>query len=178
MKTLRKTLPAVLGLAALLPAFALAQPSPENQPGRCGKMELPPEHRGLPEAGMMPGMPLPPFLHGLDLSETQRDAIFAILHADAPAVRDRMKAAHKAHEALRDLSLSGKYDETKAKELAETAADNMAVLSLLRSRSESRIYALLTPEQRKQVNELKDQFGPLPANARLAKPKTGEARAL
>lgn len=68
--------------------------------------------------------------------------------------------------------MSGKYDETKAKELAETAADNMAVLSLLRSRSESRIYVLLTPEQRKKVNETNDKFGTHPANARFDTPRT------
>lgn len=114
-----------------------------------------PEHRGHPEAGMMPGVPMPPFLHGIELTEAQHDAIFSILHADAPAVRERMKAVHNAHEALRALTMSGKYDEAKAKELAETAADNMAVLSLLRSRSESRIYALLTPEQRQETNKSK-----------------------
>lgn len=97
--------------------------------------------------------------------------LFSILHADAPAVRERMKAVHNAHEALRALTMSGKYDEAKAKGLAETAADNMAVLSLLRSRSESRIYALLTPEQRKAVNEPKDKFGPHPANARFDLPR-------
>ena len=54
------------------------------------------------------------------------------------------------------------YEGPKAKELAETAADNMAVLTLLRSRSEARIFQLLTPEQRKQASERRDppEFGP------------------
>lgn len=175
MKTLLKPLLVALGIASLVPVLALAEPSPEGKIGSCGKME-PPEHRGHPEAGMMPGMPMPPFLHGIELTEAQRDAIFSILHADAPAVWERMKAVHKAHEALHALTMSGKYDEAKAKELAEAAADNMAVLSLLRSRSESRIYALLTPEQRKSVNEAKGKFGPHPANARFDMPATHPAR--
>jgi protein CpxP len=165
MKTLLKPLIITLGIATLAPAIAQAQPSPDEKNGSCGRMEAP-EHRGHPEAGMMPGLPMPPFLHGIELTEAQRDAIFSILHAEAPAVRERMKAVHKAHEALHALTMSGKYDEARAKELAETAADNMAVLSLLRSRSESRIYALLTPEQRKAVNETKNKFGPHPGNAR------------
>jgi Spy/CpxP family protein refolding chaperone len=45
----------------------------------------------------------------------------------------------------------------------------MAVLTLLRSRSESRIYQLLTPEQRKQASEQREQFGPHPASLRGVK---------
>lgn len=174
MKTLLKPLLVALGIASLVPILALVEPSPEGKVGSCGKLE-PPEHRGHPDVGMMPVMPMPPFLHGVELTEAQRDAIFSILHADAPAVRERMKTVHKANKALQALTMSEKYDEAKAKELAETAADNMAILSLLRSRSESRIYALLTLEQRKAVNEtkdkLKDKFGPHPANASFDLPR-------
>lgn len=177
MKTLLKPLFVALGIASLVPALALAQPSPDEKNGGCGKME-PPEHLGHPEAGMMPGVPMPPFLHGIELTEAQRDEIFTILHAEAPAVRERMKAVHKAHEALHALTMSGKYDEAKAKELAETAADNMAVLSLLRSRSESRIHSLLTPEQRKRINETKGKAGPHPANDRSVKTLSNKPRAI
>lgn len=157
---MQRTTPTLLiAIAALLPTLALAQPGKDDGHDGCARPE---HHRGHPDADMLGGAPLPPFLHGIALSEEQKDAIFAILHADAPALRTRMKAAHKAHEALRELTLSGKYDETKAKELAETAADNMAVLTLLRSRSEARIFQLLTPEQRKQASERRDppEFGP------------------
>jgi len=174
MKSVLKPLLIALGIATL--PFALAHAAPEDKPGHCAKME-PPEHHGFPEA-MMPGAPLPPFLHGVDLSEAQRDAIFAILHADAPAVWEHMKAERKAQEALHELTFSGKYDEAKAKELVNTAADHLAALSLLRVRSESRIYALLTPEQRKQASEMKEKFGPHPAGLHVVKPQAREARAI
>lgn len=175
MKPMLKPFLIALGVASLLPAPAQAQPSPDDKPGHCHRMAPPepPRH----EADMMPGAPLPPFLHGIELTEAQRDSIFSILHADAPVVREKMKAVHKAHEALHALTMSGKYDEARAEELAETIADNMAVLSLLRSRSESRIYALLTPEQRKRIGEAKDKAGPRPASAHFAKPH-GNARAI
>jgi len=175
MKSVFKPLLIALGITLLPSALVLAHAAPEDKPGHCGK---PPEHRAFPEAGMMPGAPLPPFLHGADLSETQRDAVFAILHADAPAVWEHMKAERKAQEALHQLTFSGKYDEAKAKELVNTAADHMAALSLLRVRSESRIYALLTPEQRKQASEMKEKFGPHPAGLHVVKPQAREARAI
>lgn len=175
MHPMFKPLLIALGIVSLLPALAQAQPLPEEgNPGHCGKREAP-EH---PEFGMMPGVPMPPFLHNIDLTEAQRDEIFTILHTEAPAVRERMKAVHKAHEALQALTMSGKYDEAKAKELAETAADNMAVLSLLHSRSESRIYGLLTPEQRKRVNATKGQASPHPANDRSVKNLSNMLRAI
>lgn len=74
MKSLLKPLLIALGIVSLVPAIALAQPSPEGKIGSCGKMESP-EHRGHPEAGMMPGVPMPPFLHGIELTEAQHDAI-------------------------------------------------------------------------------------------------------
>lgn len=174
MKPMFKPFLIALGVASLLPAPVQAQPSPDDKPGHCHRMA---GAARTSEADMMPGAPLPPFLHGIELTEAQRDSIFSILHADAPVVREKMKAVHKAHEALHALTISGKYDEAQARELAETIADNTAVLSLLRSRSESRIYALLTPEQRKRVNETQDKAGPRPASAHFAKPH-GNARAI
>lgn len=173
---MKRNIPALLiTLATLLPTLALAQPEGDRGPERCAK----PEHRhGHPDADFMSAARMPPFLHGIVLSESQKDAIFGILHADAPAVRTHMKAAQQAHEALRALTLSDRYDEAKARELAETAADNMAVLTLLRSHSESRIYQLLTPEQRKQANEQREEAGPHPANLRAIKPVPHMQRAM
>jgi protein CpxP len=95
---MKHTIPALLiGLAVLLPTLALAQPEGKDGPDDCAQ----PEHRRVhPDFDLMASAPLPPFLHGIALSETQKDAIFGILHTDAPAIRTRMKAARQAREAL------------------------------------------------------------------------------
>ncbi len=98
---------------------------------------------------------MPPYLHGLDLNEAQRDKVFEIMHAQAPAMRDRFKAARNVEESLRKLVLSPDYDESKASELAGQAARAMADLTLARARAERQVYELLTPEQRKQLLERK-----------------------
>lgn len=150
-----KHLIAAISLAAFLPAFAHAQTAPEG--GHEGCKMPPPGHHGMPDELWMDG-PVPPFVHGLELTEAQRDAIFNIMHAQVPLLRDKMKSLHKSQEALHALTLSSQYDETKAKVLAEAVADDMAVLSLLRAQSEHQIYVLLTPEQRKQAAEIKAKF--------------------
>ncbi len=95
------------------------------------------------------------FLHGIKLTEAQRDKIFAIRYAQIPAMREKMKAMHKAHEELRGLATSPQYDEGRAKAAVDAAARAKADLTLMRIRSTHEVYALLTPEQRAQVEQMK-----------------------
>jgi periplasmic protein CpxP/Spy len=95
----------------------------------------------------------PPYLMGIDLTEEQQDRLFAILHAAAPELREHMKAARKAHEALRDLGQSTAFDDGKAAALAQTAASAESQLALLRTRTDHEIFMVLTPEQRTHLAE-------------------------
>jgi protein CpxP len=95
------------------------------------------------------------FLHGIKLTEAQRDKIFALRYAQMPAMREKMKAIHKAHEELRGLATSPQYDEGRAKAAVDAAARAKADLTLMRIRSTHEVYALLTPEQRAQVEQMK-----------------------
>lgn len=148
-------------IAFALPLAVEAQPMPDEGHGRCGGGMMAPEHfRGdkMPREAFMGGGPVPPFLHGLNLSEAQRDKIFSLLHAQAPLMREQAKTAHKAQADLRALATSGEYDDAKAQALAESGARAMAEMAVLHARSDHQIYALLTPEQRKQAEEMKAKF--------------------
>ena len=91
--------------------------------------------------------------HGIELTEAQEDKVFAILHAEEPYLRDQSKAAAKAHEALHALATTDKYDDAKAASLAQAAATAMANISLQHVRTEQKLLAVLTPEQRKKQTE-------------------------
>ena len=104
------------------------------------------------------GMHLPPFLHDLKLSESQRDQIFKIMHEQAPVMREKGKEARKAHDDLRALAFSAQYDEAKVKSAAESEARAMAEMAEIRLRSGNQIYQLLTAEQKKKAEELKAEF--------------------
>ncbi len=106
------------------------------------------------------GFGAPPYLAGLHLSDDQQDKVFAILYAAAPAMREQSKALRKAHEALRDLNESLQYDENRVKGLADGAAQADSQLTVLRVRTEHEIFALLTPEQRKQLEEHRHEREP------------------
>jgi len=118
------------------------------EPDGCG---VPPQMMG--ERGMPDGNHLPPFLSGLDLNDAQRDKIFDLMHAQAPAMRGQAKALHKSQMELRQLGLSGEYSAAKAQALAEASAGIMAKMAQMHARTDQQIYRILTPEQRKQLEE-------------------------
>jgi len=103
--------------------------------------------------GFGPGRP--PFFHGLDLSDAQQDQVFAILHAEAPDLREQFKAARKAREALHALTTADKYDDAKAAALARELANAEANIALQHVRTQQKLLAVLTPEQRKKQAEEK-----------------------
>lgn len=112
-------------------------------------------HEDMPE-------PVPPFLRGIELTESQRDEVFNIMHEQLPALRKHDKAERKAREALQAMALSAKYDEAKARALAESIGKGAMELTLLRARSEQMIFAVLTPQQRQQLETMKSQRHPGP----------------
>lgn len=124
---------------------------PERTPGFGPSFA--PEHG--PGFGPGPGFGgRPPFFRGVELSEAQQDKVFTILHAEAPYLREQAKAAGKAREALRALASADKYDDAKAAALAKEAATAEANLALQHVRTQQKLLAVLTPEQRnKQADD-------------------------
>lgn len=112
---------------------------------------------GMSGPGMQGMDHMPRFLHGLNLSEAQRDKIFELMHAQMPAMREKAKGLHKAHMELRQLEMSPDYNEAKVKALTEANAKTMAEMAQMRARTAHAIYQMLTPEQRKQIDEMKSR---------------------
>ena len=94
-----------------------------------------------------------PFLRGIELSEAQQDRLFAILHAEAPLLREQDKREHKAHEALRAMFEAGDFDEARAALHTKALGQAIAARELLRVRTAGQAMALLTPEQRAQLKQ-------------------------
>ena len=94
---------------------------------------------------------MPPMLRGLSLTEAQRDKVFAILHAQAPLLREKYKVARGAQEALLALTTSMQYDQARARSLADAGARALGELSVLRANAEHEIYLALTDAQREQL---------------------------
>lgn len=141
-------------------AVALAVPlAVSAAPGEKRGMQGGCDRMGMKAGYGHPGMGhdgLPRHLNRLALSEAQRDRIFDIMHAQAPTMRNTAKALHKAQSELRALTAAPDFSEAKAKELADAAAAATGEMALSRARAERQVFEVLTPEQRKQLAELKD----------------------
>ncbi|MGE5471658.1 MAG: Spy/CpxP family protein refolding chaperone [Bacteroidota bacterium] len=105
----------------------------------------------------MAGAMGPHYLHRLKLTDAQRDQVFEIMHQQAPEMREKGKALHKAEEELRQLTASADYSEARARTLAEQAGKAMADITLARSKADRQIFDVLTPEQRKRLSEIKPE---------------------
>ncbi|WP_020652088.1 Spy/CpxP family protein refolding chaperone [Massilia niastensis] len=127
----------------------LAQPMPPGGDARPGQDGAPSEGRAHERRG--PGGL--PHLRGLDLSEAQQDRVFAILHEQAPKQRELDKTERKAREALRALRGAPQFEQSKAAPHAQALGQAIADQEILRLRTDARIMALLTAEQREQLKK-------------------------
>lgn len=112
-----------------------------------------------PRPGHRMGGPGFPFLGGIALSEAQEDRLFAIMHAQAPQLREQEKAERKAAQALRAMKESGQYDEAQASAQARALGQAIAAQEVLRARTASQVMALLTPQQKEALQHERDDEG-------------------
>lgn len=134
------------GIALGLETSASAQPA------------QPPGPTAMREGGVA-GLPFhagpPRWLRALDLSEAQQDQVFKIFHDQAPAVRERMKAARHAREELKSSAAGERFDVARAHAAAEAEARAIAEVEFMRAQSMSKVREILTPEQRTKLDELR-----------------------
>jgi protein CpxP len=91
------------------------------------------------------------WLRGLDLSEAQRDKVFAIMHAEAPKMREQAKLIRAARTELNGHATAAVLDPAQLKAASDKLARAMADMSASRVGTRNQIFQLLTPEQRQQV---------------------------
>ena len=127
----------------------------------------------LTTVSLATAQPTPPAPHGdhgpgddrrfgprLDLTEAQQDKLFALHHAAEPAQRERDKAIRRAQDGLRDLADSGRFDDARASALAQALGQALAAEALDHAREQAQFLALLTPEQRAQMQDDQSRRGP------------------
>lgn len=103
-------------------------------------------------------MGMPPYLNGLDLTDVQQDKIFAITYQQMPKFRENAKQHHETMEALHQLASIEPYDDVKAQTLASTLAGLEKESILMRVRTDAKIHALLTVEQKQKLKTFAENF--------------------
>lgn len=124
------------GLALGLGPLAANEASAQPMPGGMGRGGHPMMH-----------------LRALGLSEAQQDQVFKIFHEQAPAMHEQMKQVRRSREELRTLAMADRFDEGRARQLADVQGKAIAALAVMRAQTLSRVREILTPEQRSKMEQ-------------------------
>ncbi len=146
-----KQLLAISTLAIALPFSALSHAEPGKD---CGRHDDKRGH-GFKHGGNFGESGTPRHLKALNLTQDQQDKIFAIVHEQAPAKYTQHKQQRETLEALRTLAQADKFDDAKAQQLADQLGKLEKEKVLSRLKTEAKINAVLTPEQRAKAREFK-----------------------
>jgi protein CpxP len=98
-----------------------------------------------------------PFLRDLNLTDAQKAQIKQIttsFEESTKPLRQRMDASHEGEFA----ALTGEFNESAVRTAAQERANVQVELEVARARMASQIYALLTPEQKAQVAQRRQEF--------------------
>ena len=105
------------------------------------------------------GEPMMHLLSQLDLTEAQRTQVQGILDDEHPKLAPLMEGSMKAHRALEQTIHAPTFDENAIRAAASKAGIAEGDLAVEKGRLASRIRAVLTPDQQKQMDALREQAG-------------------
>ena|SRR5208337_61653 len=95
----------------------------------------------------------------LNLTEAQKTQIKAIVSEERPKMKALFKQLQDGREQLAPLVKSGTFDEAKVRSIAKGMADNTVVeMIVTKARMKSRIWAVLTSEQRAKAEKLHEAW--------------------
>lgn len=111
------------------------------------------QHGGMGMHGMGGAMRWHHALHRLNLSDAQHDQVFDLMHGQAKERHTLMRQLRQVQTDLRTTAQAAQFDNAKAQALAHEQAKLTAQQLLLEAQLEGKIRALLTPEQKQQLDQ-------------------------
>lgn len=107
----------------------------------------------------------------LGLSETQRVGVEGIMSAGREQAQPYVEQLKAARESMRPLIEAETLDESAVRALAASKGAAMVELAVIRARGRHQVRALLTPEQREQLEAIHARGG---EHHRHGRPPRGE----
>ena len=92
------------------------------------------------------------FAKYLDLSDTQRAQMKAVLQKERPTLKPLMQQLRQAHEQLKPYQ-EGAYDDAKVRALAAEQTQTMVELTVQETRIHNELFQLLTADQQAKMKE-------------------------
>jgi protein CpxP len=100
------------------------------------------------------GGPMFGFGHQLGLTDAQKAQMKEIMTKERPTLKPLMQQAGQGQAQLRQLELSGNFNEEQARAIAMQQTQAMADLSVQRARIEAEMIQVLTPDQKAKLTQM------------------------
>ena len=94
----------------------------------------------------------------LNLTDDQKAQIRAIVQAEIPVVKPILLNGVAVHQQLQPLGKDGVYNQSEVTRLAALQANNARLLIIEKEKTEARIFAVLTAEQRAEAEKIRAEF--------------------
>ena len=114
-------------------------------------------HAHMQGDGIFDGYMLRYFARKLDLTDAQQAQVKDIMAKEKPTIQPLLLQMAQGHKQLRELVMSGSYDEAKVRELALQQTQTTTQLTVQKARIGSELIQVLTPEQKAKLTELVNQ---------------------
>ena len=94
----------------------------------------------------------------LNLTDAQKEQAKQIMKSSKEKVKELKESMKSIHQKLDAATADGQFDEAQVQALATQQANIMAQMIVEKERTKSQFFAILTPEQQAQANQLKEQM--------------------
>lgn len=143
---MKKVIIAIIAFAVLATGvmFAVAQRSGDGKMGGWSKRGG--HHRG----GLM--------LRGLDLTDEQKARVKQIVEESKTKTQPIRESLKANHQKMDEATANGAFDEAAVSAIATEKGNLSAQMTVERARVKSRIFALLTAEQKTKATDMKSKM--------------------
>ena len=93
----------------------------------------------------------------LNLTDAQKKEMFSIRLEERAKIKPLFQQLKAGRDQLRALP-KGQFDEAKVRSIAKGQADTIADMIVAKERMKSRIYTVLTPEQRTKIEQMHEKW--------------------
>ena len=98
------------------------------------------------------------FWKKLNLTDDQKKEMFAIRLDEKAKIKPLVQKLKDGRKLLVDVVKTGKFDEAKVQSIAKGQADIMSQIIVEKTRMKSRMYAVLTPDQRTKAEQMHEKW--------------------
>ena len=136
----------LIGIIALIVGGVVFVAAQGQERSRHGGMPSPPPPMGVPDIEHL--------AKALNLTEAQSTELKPFLDSERATVDGLMKKVGDAHQQIEAATKDGHFDEAQVRALATQLSQAEADLIVEHLRVHSKLYSVLTPEQRTQAEQM------------------------